>query len=76
MSHLLDWLPSSCMKVYQAIRKIAEAGTTILLVEQNTRVALSAASYAYVLETGAIVMEGEAESLRENPHIKEAYLGL
>lgn len=62
--------------VYRAIQKIADAGTTILLVEQNTRVALSVASYAYVLETGAIVMEGEAQSLSENPHIKEAYLGL
>lgn len=72
----LGLAPLIVHEVYQAIKKIAEAGTTILLVEQNTRVALSVASYAYVLETGAIVMEGAAESLRENPHIKEAYLGL
>ncbi len=72
----LGLAPLIVHEVYQAIQKIVEAGTTILLVEQNTRVALSVASYAYVLETGAIVMQGEAESLRENPHIKEAYLGL
>jgi len=72
----LGLAPLIVNEVYRAIQKIADAGTTILLVEQNTRVALSVASYAYVLETGAIAMEGEAKSLRQNPHIKEAYLGL
>lgn len=72
----LGLAPMVVNEVFRAIQKIADAGTTILLVEQNTRVALSVASYAYVLETGAIVMEGEAQSLSQNPHIKEAYLGL
>ena len=72
----LGLAPLVVEEVYRAIQKIVEAGTTILLVEQNTQMALSVASYGYVLETGVIVMEGEAESLRENPHIKEAYLGL
>jgi branched-chain amino acid transport system ATP-binding protein len=72
----LGLAPLVVKEVYQAIQKIAEEGTTILLVEQNTRVALSVAAHGYVLETGAIVMEGEAQSLSENPHIKEAYLGL
>jgi len=72
----LGLAPLVVTEVYRAIRKIAEAGTTILVVEQNTRVALAVSSYGYVLETGAIVMEGAAETLRENPHIKEAYLGL
>ncbi|MGO9571243.1 MAG: ABC transporter ATP-binding protein [Desulfomonilaceae bacterium] len=72
----LGLAPLVVNEVYRAIQKIADAGTTILLVEQNTRMALSVASHAYVLETGVIVMEGEAKSLRENPHIKESYLGL
>jgi branched-chain amino acid transport system ATP-binding protein len=72
----LGLAPLIVKEVYQAIQTIVEEGTTILLVEQNTRVALSVAAHGYVLETGAIVMEGEAQSLRENPHIKEAYLGL
>ncbi len=72
----LGLAPLVVTEVYRAIKRIVETGTTILLVEQNTRVALGVSSYAYVLETGAIVMEGKAESLRENPHIKEAYLGL
>jgi branched-chain amino acid transport system ATP-binding protein len=71
----LGLAPLVVTEVFRAIQKIAEAGTTILLVEQNTRVALAVGTYGYVLETGAIVMEGEAESLRENPHIREAYLG-
>lgn len=62
--------------VFQAVLKIVEAGMTILLVEQNTLAALSVASYGYVLETGAIVLEGEAGFLRANPHVQEAYLGL
>ena len=72
----LGLAPLVVEEVYGAIQKIVETGTTILLVEQNTQMALSVASYGYVLETGAIVMEGGAESFRENPHIKEAYLGL
>lgn len=72
----LGLAPLVVEEVYRTIQKIVEAGTTILLVEQNTQMALSVASYGYVLETGAIVMEGEAETLRENSHIKEAYLGL
>lgn len=48
----------------------------ILLVEQNAKLALSVASYAYVLENGRVVMDGSADSLRDNPDIKEFYLGL
>jgi branched-chain amino acid transport system ATP-binding protein len=63
-------------EMFEAIKKIVVSGTTILLVEQNTQVALSAAHYGYVLERGTIVLEGEATSLREASHIKRAYLGL
>jgi branched-chain amino acid transport system ATP-binding protein len=48
----------------------------ILLVEQNAKLALSVAQYAYVLETGRVVMDGESEKLRENPDIRDFYLGL
>ncbi len=72
----LGLAPLIVREVYQAIQKIAEAGTTILLVEQNTQMALSMATYGYVLENGRKVMEGDGPYLRNNPYIKEAYLGL
>jgi branched-chain amino acid transport system ATP-binding protein len=50
-------------------------GVTVLLVEQNANLALAIANYAYVLETGKIVLEGEAKSLAENEEVKRAYLG-
>lgn len=53
-----------------------EEGIPILLVEQNARLALSVARYAYVLENGRVVMDGESERLRENPDIRDFYLGL
>jgi len=53
-----------------------ERGTTVLLVEQNARIALEYASYAYVMEVGRIVLEGTTEQLREHPDVKEFYLGI
>lgn len=53
-----------------------EEGIPILLVEQNVKLALAVAPHAYVLETGRVVMDGPAEKLRDNPDIKEFYLGL
>jgi branched-chain amino acid transport system ATP-binding protein len=52
-----------------------ELGMTILLVEQNAHLALSISSYAYVLETGEIILKGDAKSLAENEDVKKAYLG-
>jgi len=72
----LGLAPLIVREMFEAIKKIVHSGTTILLVEQNTQVALSAAHYGYVLERGMIVLEGEVNFLRENPHIKRAYLGL
>ena len=72
----LGLAPLVVREMFGAIKKIVHSGTTILLVEQNTQVALSAAHYGYVLERGMIVLEGEADFLRETPHIKYAYLGL
>ena len=62
-------------EVFQIIHDVAKRGTTVLLVEQNARMALQVAQRAYVLETGRIVMEGSAETLQNNPKIKAAYLG-
>ncbi|RJQ75998.1 MAG: ABC transporter ATP-binding protein [Desulfobacteraceae bacterium] len=72
----LGLAPLIVREVFDAIKKIVISGTTVLLVEQNTQVALSAASYAYVIERGTVVMEGAAASLKEDGHIKQAYLGL
>ena len=72
----LGLAPLIVREMFEAIKKIVHTGTTILLVEQNTQVALSAANYGYVLERGVVVLEGEVGFLRETPHIKQAYLGL
>jgi len=72
----LGLAPLVVREVFEAIQKIVNAGTTVLLIEQNTQVALEAARYGYVLERGNMVMEGPAAVLREDVHIKEAYLGL
>jgi branched-chain amino acid transport system ATP-binding protein len=53
-----------------------EQGISILLVEQNAKLALSVAPYAYVLENGRVVMDDTSEKLRQNPDIKDFYLGL
>jgi len=62
-------------RIFEVIREINKQGTTILLVEQNANVALEIASRGYVLETGAIVNSASAAELREDPSVREAYLG-
>ena len=62
-------------RIFEIIREINEQGTTILLVEQNANVALEIATRGYVLETGKIVNSAPAEKLREDPKVREAYLG-
>lgn len=61
--------------LFAVLREINEAGTTILLVEQNARMALKFAQRCYVLETGNIVLEGPSNELAANPAVKAAYLG-
>jgi branched-chain amino acid transport system ATP-binding protein len=61
--------------VFTALKEINEEGTTILLVEQNARMALQFAQRGYVLETGNIVLEGKSKDLMEDPKVKQAYLG-
>ncbi|MCQ2458518.1 MAG: ABC transporter ATP-binding protein [Clostridia bacterium] len=62
-------------QIFDIIRELHEAGTTILLVEQNAQMALSVADRAYVLETGTISMSGDASELLENDDVRKAYLG-
>jgi len=62
-------------RIFEIIREINEQGTTILLVEQNANVALEIASRGYVLETGEIITSASASELREDPAVREAYLG-
>ena len=62
-------------KVFDIIKDYHKSGTTILLVEQNAKKALSIADRAYVLETGSISLSGKAEDLLNNEDVKKAYLG-
>ena len=62
-------------QIFDIIRRLHEAGTTILLVEQNAQMALSVADRAYVLETGRITLSGTGKELAESPEVKKAYLG-
>ena len=62
-------------RIFQVIEEINKQGTTILLVEQNANIALEIATRGYVLETGRIVNTGSAEKLRQDPKVREAYLG-
>jgi branched-chain amino acid transport system ATP-binding protein len=62
-------------EIFDIIRAVSESGTTVLLVEQNAKKALSISDRAYVLETGTITMSGKAKDLLEDEAVKKAYLG-
>ncbi len=67
--------PLLMMSVFEALKELNQEGTTILLVEQNARMALQFAQRGYVLENGNLVLEGSSEALLTNPEVKKAYLG-
>jgi branched-chain amino acid transport system ATP-binding protein len=67
--------PLLMMDMFKALKRINKEGTTILLVEQNARLALKFAQRGYVLETGEIVLSGPSEELAGNPEVQKAYLG-
>ena len=67
--------PKLVQQIFESIAKVAQSGTTIVLVEQNTRLALKYAQRAYVLRTGEIAMSGVAKELAQNEEIKKLYLG-
>ena len=67
--------PLLVKEIFKIIRDVNRNGVTVLLVEQNAKMALEIANRAYVLETGAIKMEGEATELANNIEVRKAYLG-
>ena len=67
--------PIFVAEIFDIIEKVKESGTTVLLVEQNAKKALSISDRAYVLETGRIVLDGKASDLLQNEEIRKAYLG-
>jgi len=73
----LGLAPLLVEEIYNIIERFnTESGTSVLLVEQNVRIALSIAHYGYVMENGRIVLDGTAEFLRNNEDVKEFYMGL
>ena len=71
----LGLAPLVVQGIFEIIRTINEDGITVLLIEQNANMALKVADYAYVMQTGEIIMEGSGAELLENEQVKEAYLG-
>lgn len=68
--------PIMCQEIARIIREIHDQGNTIILVEQNARLALALADYGYVLETGNVALEGDATKLREDDTVRQTYLGI
>jgi branched-chain amino acid transport system ATP-binding protein len=67
--------PVLVQQIFDAIVRVAGSGVTVLVVEQNTRIALSVSQRAYVLATGEIALAGESAELMKNPEIQRVYLG-
>ena len=71
----LGLAPKIVRQIFELVASIREAGTAILLVEQNVRQALKVADHGYVMEGGRIVLDGPAAALRDDPRVRDAYLG-
>jgi branched-chain amino acid transport system ATP-binding protein len=71
----LGLAPKIVRQIFELVASIRDAGTAILLVEQNVRQALAVADHGYVMEGGRIVLDGPAAALREDPRVRDAYLG-
>ena len=72
----LGLAPILVQEVFEIVKRINREGVTVLLVEQNVRQTLAMCDRAYVLENGRIVLQGTGKELSDNPHVKEAYLGI
>jgi branched-chain amino acid transport system ATP-binding protein len=72
----LGLAPILIKDIFETVRKIADQGTTVLMVEQDVKHSLSLSDRGYVLEHGRVAMEGNAADLIDDPHVKEAYLGI
>jgi branched-chain amino acid transport system ATP-binding protein len=68
--------PILVQDVFEIVKRISREGVTVLLVEQNVRQTLAMCDRAYVLENGRVVLEGTGKELSNDPHVKEAYLGI
>jgi branched-chain amino acid transport system ATP-binding protein len=71
----LGLAPLVVKSIAEIIKQISGAGVSIILVEQNARMALRLSEYAYVLESGLVALEGKAEELLHNDYVRKAYLG-
>ena len=67
--------PIMVQKIFDTVRSIAAEGVTILLIEQNAKLALEIAHRGYVMESGEITLQGPAKSLLDDPKVRQAYLG-
>lgn len=72
----LGLAPILIKDIFETVRKIADQGTTVLMVKQDVKHSLSLSDRGYVLEHGRVAMEGKAEDLIDDPHVKDAYLGI
>lgn len=72
----LGLAPKIAREVYHALSQISHQGTTILLIEQNASMALGIADFAYIMESGRIVLEGTPDELKQNEDVQELYLGV
>ena len=69
--------PLLVKEIFENIQKInQEMDTTLLIVEQNAKIALEISTYAYIMESGKIVLEGPSKELKQNPDVKEFYMGI
>jgi branched-chain amino acid transport system ATP-binding protein len=67
--------PIMVEKIFEVVREISKEGITVLLVEQNARLALQAANRGYVMDSGIVTMEGDAKQMLDDPKVRAAYLG-
>jgi len=72
----LGLAPMVVQSIFEVILRLKDAGMTIMLVEQNVRQSLQISDYAYVLETGRVVLKGSGQEVMENDHTRKAYLGI
>ncbi|MEZ4629504.1 MAG: ABC transporter ATP-binding protein [Deinococcales bacterium] len=72
----LGLAPLLVKEIFERIKAVNSEGTTILVVEQNANIALGISDYGYIMEQGRIVLEGKASDLRNNPDVKEFYMGM